>query len=340
MKNARSDMAHRLIFCMVMLIISSGSSAFAQKTISDEAARVAYADCRILFEENKFVQCYSACQSLAEQMGRKTRKVQWLLVESGYTAFSYAIDRAFKKQLDTASAALLSYKNLSELHAEIRQLEAIMDTSEYRYSYVRDIGSEVLAKANEHIYQKDRTPEKAVAFLNECAKKFPKTAESRGVNFDIQFKLNGSVLNINAAAATFSKYYKTPYYKGEMNIDLNGVWIEQRYVTRMKSEMELVYIFSDPNPSGSGYQSDTLPVLYDGSTASDAFFKISWRRSSGKTDKIAKQELEDASFRILYAPYIISIYHFFNEAMPEFSREQYDRKIEETFRYLINYFKK
>lgn len=339
-ESACPDMANRLIFFILMLIISSGSSIVAQTTISDEAARAAYADCRILFDEKKFDQCYTACQSLITKMGRRTRKVQWLLVESGYMAFSNAAERSLKKQPDSVSAVLLNYKNLSVLHTEIRQLQAMMDTSEQWYFYVRDIGVKVLEESNDYLYQKDRTPERAVVFLNECAKKFPKTAESRGVNFDIQFKLDGGILNVNAAAATFGKYYKTPYYKGELNIDLKGVWIEQRYVQRMKSEIDLIYIFSDPSPSGSSFRSDTLPVIADGSTSNVALYKISYRRSSGKTDKIAQQELENASFRILHAPHVISVYHFFNEAMPAFSKEGYDRKIEETFRYLIDYFRR
>ena len=333
---------YHLILWLVLLIMGGGSSIVAQTTISDDAARAAYAEYRILFEEKKFPQCYSACQALTNKMGRKTRKVQWLLVESGYNAFSYAIDRSANKQMDSAYTSLLSYKNLSVLHAEIRQLEAMMDSSENSYSYVREIGSKVMDEVNKYAYQKDRTPEKAIAFLNDCAKKFQKKVEYRGGEFDIKFKLDSGVLIVKAAATTFGKYYKKPYYKGELKIHLKNVWIDRRYIYRMKSEMGLVYIFAMPQSASrsSSIQADTLPVITDGSNSSTAMNKIVQRRSNGKTEKSAMKDLENNAFTRISEPYVISLFHFFNESIPNFKEENYDQKIEETFRYLIDYFKK
>lgn len=335
--------AHQLTFYMVMLVISSGSPIIAQTIISDEAARAAYADCRLLFEEKKFTQCYHACQTLTTKMGRKTRKVQWLLVEAGYNAYFYAINKLTKKQLDSASASLLSYKNLSGLHAEIRQLEALMDSSEYWYSYVRDIDAEVMEKVNENIYQKDRTPEKAVLFLNECTKLFPKSVAgyNKG-NVSINFSINKDILKVDVSGKIDYEHVKDSYFKGELLIPLSKVSVEKRWVDRIKNAVDPIYIFNSnakrSNTSAKQYYlSDTLPVLIGVSKDENYQEKLLTRRSYEKSEKRAASELKKAFQYDTNGGFYL--FQFFNESILRFKDDNYDEKIEETFRYLIDYFK-
>lgn len=316
---------------------NSGITTSQSRSI-DAEWRAKYDSCRILYDQERYFDCYQLAQSLSEQTGRKNQKVQTLLVFAGYLSIVNFKRDGFLN--GSSPNQLMNYKNLSFLNSQAKDLLSLAtpaDSAADWLSAARVYEEDTRSMAEDYIYQKDRTPEKAVSFLNECATKFRKkplyAPEGRA---NASFSIKDSILEIRASLSEewSSKRIKDLYYEGLVRINLKEVYVDKRMINRSKEKVYSSYLFIEFPAfyNESEFKIDTLPILSNSKNQPALFL------ASG----VDKSELRALNKRIKAKEYplpYLNIFHMFNENGPRFTEEKYDKKIQETFQYLIDYFK-
>ncbi|MFN5333917.1 MAG: FKBP-type peptidyl-prolyl cis-trans isomerase N-terminal domain-containing protein, partial [Bacteroidota bacterium] len=310
----------------------------SQSQSIDAEWRAKYDSCRILYDQERYFDCYQLAQSLSEQMGRKNQKVQTLLVFSGYLSIVNWKRDGFLN--GSSPNHPMNYKNLSLLNSQAKDLLSLAtpaDSAARWLSAARVYEEDTRLMAEDYIYQKDRTPEKAVSFLNKCEDKFEKKPlyGSEGSTYAF-FLIKDSILEIISFVSEEwgSKRIKDKYYFGCVRINLKDVYIDKRMINRSKEKIHSSYLFVELPAiyNSSEFKIDTLPILTNSKNQPAMFLALG---EDNNEDRAFKKMLKAKENPLPY----LNIFHIFNENDPRFTEEEYDKKILETFQYLIDYFK-
>jgi FKBP-type peptidyl-prolyl cis-trans isomerase len=300
-----------------------------------------YDACRVLFDQGRYFECYQLAQSLSELTGRKNQKIQLLIAYAGYLSITNG-------KIDAVGDGLspnhpMNYQNLSTLNSQIKDLLSLAtpaDSAATWLYHAKIYEYDTRSMAEDYRYQKDRTPEKAVRLLDSLESKFRKRpmwgSES---SVFVLFSLKDSILTIIAEVSKEwrSKRIKDKYYRGELRINLKEVELTKVAINRSKDQISGDYIFTEL-PSvyhESIYNAIRLPVpaLINGKNKSAMSYTLA---EEGNEDK-ARKKISKATPMLLQT---FNLFQFYNELDPRFKDEEADKKIEETFLYLIDYFKK
>lgn len=305
----------------------------------DAAWLAKYDSSRLLFDQEKYFDSYQLAQALSDQTGRKNKKIQLLLVYAGYLSITNGkINRAGDGLSPYYS---MNYQNLSRLNGQVKDLLALTTPADSAASwlYKAEVYEEdTPSMAEDYLYQKDRTPEKAVRLLDSLEQKFEKKPMygSRS-GLSINYSLKDSFLTITVSVSVIwnLKQLKDEYHGGELRINLKEVELSKVAINRSKDQLDRNYIFTELHKVYNHLNTTTLPVpaLINGKNKSAMFYTLA---EGGNFDRLRKK-LSKATPLPLQT---FNLFQFFNESDSRFTEEGTDQKIEETFRYLIDYFKK
>ena len=168
-------------------------SAIAQ--ISDDDARRLYDEAEQQYEAQSFYQCYQLCMDLKEKMGKHTPKTLYLMLKAIYNSLENGNEKS-KVKINK------SYENYNRFFSYSNTFFTLVDKKTYPEQKLKEIETihEYFQKGmSAYEHQKGRRPEDAVAFLNECARKFPQKkllSNEIIISNTTVFTLDGSFLRI------------------------------------------------------------------------------------------------------------------------------------------------
>nr|WP_162988913.1 hypothetical protein [Pedobacter schmidteae] len=233
-----------------------------------------------------------------------------------------------------------------------------------KYKEIQDIQAYFKTKAEELAYQKDRTPQDAINFLNECFKKFPKYPYSESnkiTKIEREISLYGTCLCMLTKAIFHDYEYNRHFYhvKGSTKyFDLSKLWLntfDVKYDELLKVKEVLT----------------TGQLRYDGDNKFLAGY-VAYSTNEGRigTDNLYKNEksvlkifnemvlvpcsvafddnsLKNAKQLGAFESRLISssdAYDFiglnFNKNAAEFIDGNYEKRIMEAYKFLLDYFPK
>ena len=144
--------------------------SFASAQLPDDEARRLYDEAEQQYESQNYYNCYQQCISLSQLMNKNTPKVLYLMIK--------AVNNNLETDKESSKNKLTkSYENYTKFYGYTTSFLKLVDPKTYPTEKLKEI--ELIRKSFEkgitlYEFQKGRTPEDAVAFLNDCAAKFPR----------------------------------------------------------------------------------------------------------------------------------------------------------------------
>lgn len=150
-------------FLVAILIIKNISAQ-----ISDGDARLAYQQINDAYENTSYFSASQMSADLKQKMGKWTPRVMYMYLQCVFKNYTEATQNGgIRYPVD--------YKKFCSFKSQADTFFTLVDKSSYpqdKYNNMvtaQKYFSDMMAK---YKYQEDRTPESAVAFLNECARKY------------------------------------------------------------------------------------------------------------------------------------------------------------------------
>jgi len=151
----------QIIFSFILVVLFVNVKA----QISDADAKIKYQQIEDSYNSKKFTSAAEQALDLITKMNALTPKVGYIYLKSRYKAY------AETGQADQQPIA--NYKNFKDIYDFCGELFKMINKSTYpadKYGELLAIQKYFKDKTDEYISQKDRTPQDAVDFLNECTK--------------------------------------------------------------------------------------------------------------------------------------------------------------------------
>jgi hypothetical protein len=330
---------------------------FAQAQISDDEAKQVYQDAEEQYEAGNYYKCYQMCNDLIVKMGNPNPRLLYLDLK--------AIYNNLEKKNDKSEYTLKkNYKNYLRFSGYADDFFSLVDKNTYptdKYNEIVEIKKYLDAGMKEYEYEKNRKPEDAISFLNECSQKFYRTDHDTKYVTDgkgdchVNFSLDSSKLIINVTATITgdgAKYNEVGYER--IIIDLSKVWIEVqpldyywKYDVFFYLEFGNISMFDVKEKYKLTYPrtDDNAPMITSTKTYINNKAKIDnilWHFSH-HYDKKMKIENEDFEkyvksdgFSKLSAGFYI--YNLFDQSSDEFRDGNYKKRIKDAFEFLIDYY--
>lgn len=326
-----------------LLPMTSSAQAFAD----NEASLEKYRRCRELYESEKFLTCFTCCEELKTQLGGTNPRVLSLLVRSGINILPLGI--IGKETIAADQQVKLNYKNLSKVHGYVQELAQLLDPNDSlnrNYIFAKEYLALLEWKMKDFAEEKERTPEKAIAFLNSCAQKFKKhelTEDYNKVEFFFQLLQDTLLIEMKCRSWNSKPKFRSAHI-AQMKIPLKEVWIEKRNVRYWPDEIYLSYPFVPPPSAFTTTSTDpAAPVITSTITTTGnkiLYDKLLARgtRDYNKDMNYPYDELEKYYRNFEPREHPLYLYYFFNSSALEFKEGNYRKRIEDTFTYLIEHF--
>lgn len=319
----------------------------AQSPMGQEAARKKYTECYTLYESDKFLDCFNCCEALMSQMGQKTGRVLSLTVRSGIQSLPLGLIR--DKEVSVDQVMKLNYDNLSKVRAYVQELADRLnpnDTSQMNNRVANEYLAILDMRIKDQAKQKDRTPEKAIQFLNDCAEKFKKYELLYENNkIDYTFKLIRDTLFIESKGRSWNDKAKfRSAHVAQMKIPLKEVWIERRSVRYWPDRVNSPYELAPPSSLFTTVETDSSgPVIVSTITINGSKVLHDKLLMRGTTDYNKDMQYPYEKLDRFYrtfepAEHPVYLYYFFNSSSKEYEEGNYRKRIEEAFSYLIEHF--
>jgi hypothetical protein len=347
-------MMKKTLLLLVVFFVAS-FSGYAQ--VSEEEARRMYDEAEQQYEAQQFYECYQLCMNLKEKMGKDTPKVLYLMLKAIYNN----LESNNEKSQNKINKAYENYSRFFEYSSAFFTLIDKKTYPEQKLSEIEKIHDYFQKGMSAYEHQKGRRPEDAIAFLNECGRKFPlKKPVDRFQQFvsrSVRFTLDSPYLKVVEESA----YLSLPELKSTQ-YTVQVTFLDFRKITGFH------YISGNVAFKGPNKMEKTMPRCIDGITST---YRVSWK-SKKDEDRHYKYIYSDTAvnardaffdwknitsteeFRslgftqhnggwnllILVKPYEYSNGGLFDQTSAEFRDGDYERRITEAFQFLIDYFPK
>lgn len=339
----------KLFFVLLSIVFCNVN--YAQ--ISDDEAMQLYNQAEEKFDDNKFYDAYLLCDSLIVRMKKAKPKVLYLQLKAIYNNIENNKDESVFK-LDK------SFRTFSEFLHYTNTFFNIVDKNTYpteKYNEILVIQEYFTKGLKDLEYQKDRKPEDAITFLNECATKFAMKDTKSQYNygdFKVKFILENSILRIEVFSKIIDggKPKDNKVARERILIDLSKVWIDYFNYTYQGSFEKLFYSEFGlsgrlaslnkyfPSPVDKNAPMIIGPEIFiDGKSKYD---NISWFYQWHYNKNLEYSDEEFEKDNKLYGYSTLSsgfyLYNFFDQNSDEFKANDYRKRIADAFEYLIVYF--
>jgi len=324
-----------LLICFLLTIVTKGYSQ-----ISDVDAKLAFQKISDAYEASAYYNAATQAEQLKNKMGNWNPKVLYIYLQSVYKAYNGGkeADNKFGNRHET----FVAFKALSD------SFFPMIDKDTYPKDKLADMvtAQQYFADmAGKSEYQTTRTPEKAVAFLNQCAMRFrnftlgnARDFGTHDLNWDapmdntpyINFRIDSSYLRIVMVSKTKNKD------RGAWNrvcvwndiIDLKHAPAIDEGKTTVDDR---VYIFNHHyytfDRQGDFDKVDTIAL------------SINW--IDGKQFAMYKSKFSKTALdRTPLITMVFPIDLFFNQNNKEFIDGKYADRIREAYNYLLTYYAK
>lgn len=309
----------------------TASFTLTKAQISEVDAKLQYKQAQDAYEQGDYFKAWQTANNLENAMKRPTTTVSYLVLIATYKGL-------LKGDLHPSNTAA-KYKYYSYYRDKCDWLMNNIN----RASYPRDKYQEILAMQQyfgqlqqKYAYQTERTPEKAVAFLNECAEKFKKN--KYGDPFRFQLISNQLKISNHVTKSVREAYHRLvgKMYRGELSgecvffdfskmtaIDNNGIL--SGYTVYIDNQKVEDYVFIHSANRGHTYNGDRNKL--------DKEWSQQQLQQQALIDSVTAP---DESF----GRTLCSALDFFDTTSQEFVDGNYKSRLIEAYQYLIAYFPK
>ena len=312
---------------LIFFVLFNTAKVYAQ--ISDVDAKLLFQNISDAYESSAFYQSAIQSEDLEKKMGRWTPKVLHMYLQSVYRC--YTSGNLSNNRFDGSYLTVLNFKNLSDTFFTLIDKETY---PKEKYAEIITAQKYFSALANKLEYQTSRTPEKAIAFLNETAAKFP--AKTYGNDTEkvvyhyIKFTIDSSYLRIVSVRDKFSYHgnYSNTLCTYNDYIDLKHLPAKDEG----KAPDNRLYYFP--------YESEHY----------NRHFKLDERDTAAAINFLWENGIQYLIFKTRFIPSgiykkekVIGPYllpDFFETTSDEFKHGDYAKRINEAFSYLLNYYPK
>ncbi len=321
--------------------------------ISDADAKLAYQKAEDAYNATDYFRAVILVQKLIFEMNKNTSKTQYLLIKSIYKNFTET------NQISQDKLKQNNYQQYKFCADECTHFFKMVDQATYpadKYKEIQDIQAYFKQKMEQFAYQKDRTPEKAIAFLNECAAKFPNPGiggrDYRSIQKGVEFT-HSVLADYNK---TMGNYINFKIDSGYLHI--RAITKDKDYNGKKYNEMYSIYDVIDlqHSPSLDKDSVNNGDVYY--CPRHTSYFDRNFTVREQDTLLYQKQRKDNADYFTGYYDYLIidkkntfsfrekalvinyPILDFFDEKNKEFIDGGYAGRIEEAFKYLTDYYPK
>ncbi len=325
------------------------------KPISDEDAKLYYQKAEDAYNATDYYRAaIIAINVLQIRMDKWTPKTLSLFLKSVYKNFTET------NQISQQNFKKNDYLQYSSYYNDCNQFFKMVDQATYpadKYKEIQDIQAYFKQKMEQFAYQKDRTPDKAIAFLNECAAKFPNPEiggyDLRGIQKElkfthivygnktvgnyINFKIDSGYLHIRALTKDQSQHGKNlnEVYSMYDIIDL------QHSPSLDKDTVNTGEVYFYPRHETHYTKDFTVPeqdtLLLQKQRKDDADYFTGYTYHLGILNTRNKNTF---SFKENELVIQYPILDFFDNKNKEFIDGGYAGRIEEAFKYLTDYYPK
>lgn len=306
--------------------------------IKDNDAKLQFQDATDAYESTDYYKASTISQDLKDKMHKWTPKVLYLFLESVYKNYT---ETEQKNELKYP----VTFQKFQGFKALNDSFFLLLDKSSYpqeKYSEMQKVQQYFLQMTKKTEYQTTRTPEKALAFLNECAKKFPSRLGEESYHSIIQdpylnLRIDSSYLRIvyvdKIKSQSKNKWNKVNHYIDYIDL------VHLPYIDEAKNiPDERVYsILSHEYDLDNKFEfnkQDTIPNNLTNlwlENGQELLFYKQWSKTKNKY-------LEDNHYSKKANLY--DILSFFDNKNKEFQEGKYAERIKEAFWFIINYFPK
>lgn len=337
-------MRKRILLLLTVFILTG---AYAQMTPDD---KLKFQQAQDAYDNGNY---FGAAQ-LAYNTGKKwTAPVLYLYIKSVH-----------KSYLQAGSANVgydKTYDNFTLFNSYCEQFFKTVDKNTYpqdKYADVVKAQEYFLQMQKNYLYQKDRTPQKAVAFLNECLRKFEKVAVLREKRYYGETELvseNRPVFQLD------SPYLKLVHYGHDKRYYGKG---KKAYTTNVTYYRVVLIDFSRAtnfSNNSNGLLAGQIAYENGVKLMQHELLKSDFTRidnydnaSKAPDDNIARNEAQQRKINsdtTGFPPQLktggwaksiagIDVLNFFNTTSQEFIDGKYQSRIIEAFQYLVSYYPK
>ena len=351
----------QLILCTLFFIVIS-VTGFAQ--ISDDEARRLYEEAEQQYEAGNFYECYLLCKSLKEKMGKSNPKIQYLQIRAIYNNLEKMNDKSER-------TVRKSYKNYSIMSRYAEEFFGMVDKKTYppeKYREIEEIARYFKEGMKKYEAEKDRTPADAIAFLNECGRKFKHRSDTQyesafgSGGCTVNFSLDGNTLHIEVMATLASSNGRKYNQAGRerIRIDLSKVWIDDDsykfsyhsggagYHKFFYNEFgnTIMYDVYQKRADEKFYEKDmdavfiVGPTVYVDGKAKYDHINWYWDYNYDKNMEFPLEKFESSIKKSGYTKRSVGfyIYLFFDQKSDEFKDGKYRKRIHDAFEFLMEYF--
>ncbi|MBW1655352.1 hypothetical protein [Flavobacterium quisquiliarum] len=312
--------------------------------LSDADAKILYQQAEDAYNNSNYNEAIAKSKTLYQKMDKWTPKVLYLYLKS-----------SFKNEPD-------NYKENLELSNLCSEFFKITNKTTYppeKYKEILEIQAYFKRKTEELAYQKDRTPQDAVNFLNECFKKFPEYPynDDKIIKIEREISLNENFLCIISKALFHTNYGGSNLYysKGQtIYLDLSKLWLS-KFNVKYDAGLTVAQLLTDglfeydgDKKRLIGYISyrknedrlDPKEIYSREKNAQKDFDAMILVPSSVAFDNKKSKQLSVFE-NTLYQP---TGYDFistnFNTSAVEYKEGNYEKRIMEAYKFLLDYFPK
>lgn len=313
-------MIRKLFFILSILVWYSN----AQAQISDGDAILLYRQAEEKYNETDYYGAAESAYRLAEQMGA-VPKVLYLYIKSIYKSYSEQEQKSKSRYKETYD----NFANFTSVCTTFFNNVAVIGKEDYppeKYAEIQDIHQWFNNQKEKYAYQKDRKPQDAIDFLNECAKKFNiKT-------WSWKFELYGKWLKMEAPVIPrFANFYKKKH--GSIIIETKVYFFNLAKIIAISDgnfEGKMIYMNGKKYSDYFFEDSKTLTfeeVKVKESAILERDLKEKWQK---RIDSLQKPETN------FYSENVPNFLSFFNITNEEFKDGNYAKRIIEALQFLID----
>lgn len=327
--------------------------AFAQvraQQISETDAKLLYQKAEDAYNNTDYYGASKILYDLYNKQGKWTSRVLYLYLKSSYENMTASSQRSSSSYKESFDNYVLFGENCDKFFQ-------IIDKATYpqeKYNDIVAIHQYFKQKAQEHANEKDRTPQDAINFLNECAKKFfhiDNISPYYPYYVESQYWLEDSILIISfvsrVPARPGSPAKDNHVTRAEIRIDLSKTWLEDIYTrvcypNRFDREdfSSLPYCIIDQKGSSLTEEGKSVPhiiskIIYINNEPFCQDIKGKVLTNYNKNYDFDNRLYEGRSFNNINKGFYI--YSFFITSR-EFVANNYKDRIKEAFEFLIKYY--
>jgi len=329
---------------LLLLLLTMGmvfTKTYAQ--ISDNDAKVQYQKAEDAYEKFDYYSAGTITLDLYGKMKKWNPKILFMYIKAVYKN-----ETDHRQQVGTNYFFPTSYKFYTETVNRCDTLLSLINVSTYpkeKLAEINSLSQYFKQKQEQKAFEKDRTPAKAIAFLNECIYKFrgnvrvgdPKYPSLQQKATQIYFKLDSPYLKVVSYANGYdSKTFKRHAYRVDL-IDLSKV-----------TQLQLVMGVTKVNLDGPTTYRNSNRVMdyyyYFNDEAS--VYKDPPKKSVDYNNRIIKDFTADTAISSPNHPKMVNaveqpeFFKFFDTTSQEFIDGKYETRIQDALIYLIGYYPK